>query len=580
MAERCDSTTEDRRVGFAPSRRGERSFSLLMVMFFIGVGFLVMTGVLEYSGASSKVNERYNEYYTTLSAAEAATEGVIAKMARDFQSGGSGTVDGSLANYRAMVPTAAEVGEWANYTFANASGGDGQTYVEKVVDWGYTANNLNWKYSGFAGNAATYRIISNTRNTLAGNNIVAAVKQDIQLAEIPLFEFGVFYALEMEFHPAQNMTLTGRIHCNTNIYSAPSNPIAVTFAGDVTSAREIRREANPDDPLTRTPPYAVNFLGAQDWNTGSLNLPIGTSNAPSQLHKIIEIPPSPDETTLLGKQRYYNKADLIIIVMANGTLVASSGVSNGLLPVTNSVITNFVFVSTNTFHDVRESRDILFTEINVGTFVTKRADVKTALGGVEPNIIYIADLRSFAGVRLINGQIIPDAGLTIATQNPLYVKGHYNAADLTPGSTDTSATKPASLIADAITVLSGNWQDSNSTLGIGTRGAANTTINAAIVAGIVPSNGTDYSGGLENFIRLLEGWGGFTLTFNGSIVALYNSQFATGPWQGGNGTYTPPIRRYGFDQNFKNLVKLPPGTPYLRTLFRGEWKITQANSTL
>jgi hypothetical protein len=571
----------------------EEGFSLLMVMLFIGLGFLLMTGVLNYSSANSTATDRYNEYYTTLAASEAATEKIVGNIAHYFQNFGVAGVDNQLTNFGNMYPTAAELlgvgwqDEWGSYDFMNPVGGNNSTYVAKLSNEQYTG--LNWKYSGFSGYAASYRIISNTRRATSGKNIVAALRQDVQVASIPLFEFGVFYAVEMEFNPSQDMTLTGRVHCNTNIYSAPSNPKIVTFAGDVTSAHKILLQPDPDDPVTRTPPFTVNFLGAQDWNVAALKLAIGSTNTPNTLapntpavlREIINIPPSADDTTLLGKQRYYNKADLIILVSSNG-VVAKKGAPS-FSPVITNAIMNFVRIDggTNLFNR-RENKYIKYTELNIGAFINQAANLNAAMGYV-PNNIYIADLRTQTntqpGVTITNGQTLPSTGLTIATINPLYVIGHYNAPAADLGTTNTSATKPASLITDAITVLSGNWRDSNSALAIGNRVAADTTINAAIVAGIVPSNSVDYSGGVENFLRLLEGWGGFTLTFNGSIVALYESQIGTAPW-GGVGVYSPPIRRYGFDGNFKNATKLPPGTPYLRTLIRGEWAITQANSSL
>ena len=57
------------------------------------------------------------------------------------------------------------------------------------------------------------------------------------------------------------------------------------------------------------------------------------------------------------------------------------------------------------------------------------------------------------------------------------------------------------------------------------RVASKTTVNAAIVAGIVPSSavGGDgtYSGGAENFPRFLEIWGeDTTFTYYGSMIQL------------------------------------------------------------
>jgi uncharacterized membrane protein (Fun14 family) len=187
-----------------------------------------------------------------------------------------------------------------------------------------------------------------------------------------------------------------------------------------------------------------------------------------------------------------------------------------------------------------------------------------------------------SGVRIVFGQTLPPYGLTIATPNPLYIEGNYNVPDAYVGTTNTSGSLPASVVTDAITLLSDNWDDTNSASSLGSRVATSITVNAAVIAGIVPSGGGYYSGGVENFFRLLEDWSSQTVTFNGSIVALFPSQIATAPWGlvPNNQVFGTPVRTYGFDVNFKDYTKLPPGTPELRTLIRSQWGITQANSTL
>jgi hypothetical protein len=131
---------------------------------------------------------------------------------------------------------------------------------------------------------------------------------------------------------------------------------------------------------------------------------------------------------------------------------------------------------------------------------------------------------------------------------------------------------------DAITVLSKNWVDTygpNSARS--SRPAANITINAACLEGIVPSSLTNNisSGGVQNFIRLLEDWktGGYNVNYNGSIVVLFPSQYANSPWNGIY--YTVPIRYWNFDQNFSDPSKLPPMTPQLRAFARSLWSSTQ-----
>ena len=128
-------------------------------------------------------------------------------------------------------------------------------------------------------------------------------------------------------------------------------------------------------------------------------------------------------------------------------------------------------------------------------------------------------------------------------------------------------------MADAITVLSDGWTDTNS-FGRFSGGtpAKTTTINAACLAGIVESDtnnpasdGNGYSGGVENFLRMLENWnpvsGKQTLYYNGSIAAMFPSQYATNCWQQTGGYYTAPNRSWAFDTNFGNASGLPPLTP-------------------
>jgi hypothetical protein len=70
--------------------------------------------------------------------------------------------------------------------------------------------------------------------------------------------------------------------------------------------------------------------------------------------------------------------------------------------------------------------------------------------------------------------------------------------------------------------------------------------------------GTD--GGMHNFLRYLESWGG-TLNYEGSLVSLYSSQYATGVFKCCTTVYSPPTRAYQFDQLFLQPQNLPPGTP-------------------
>ena len=112
------------------------------------------------------------------------------------------------------------------------------------------------------------------------------------------------------------------------------------------------------------------------------------------------------------------------------------------------------------------------------------------------------------------------------------------------------------------------------------RNAGDTVVNAAFLAGIVPtSSSSGYSGGVENFPRFLENWSNKTMTYNGSMIVMFPSKVAIAPWSGTGSYYSPPTRKWNFDNNFTDPNKLPPNTPAVRTIIRGQWSIVPPNKT-
>ena len=203
------------------------------------------------------------------------------------------------------------------------------------------------------------------------------------------------------------------------------------------------------------------------------------------------------------------------------------------------------------------------------------------------------------GVQLVNGSTIPNPsytqsqgvyGTTIATNNPVYIVGNYNADGSSGtganGNPDSSNEPPAAIAADAITVLSTAWNNANSGKTIANRNASSfTEVSAAFLTGLVPSNKSNngaYSGGVENFPRFLENWSGDTFRYRGSLVSLFESEVAKQPWPNTGTVYNAPNRDWSFDTAFAQ-GKYPPGTPNSRTYRRihyGELTAAQYNSEL
>lgn len=182
-------------------------------------------------------------------------------------------------------------------------------------------------------------------------------------------------------------------------------------------------------------------------------------------------------------------------------------------------------------------------------------------------------------------------GFTIATNGTAYVHGNYNAdGNMSTGSSADADGEAsgyntlAAIAADSITFLSNAFQFEKSKDAAGSRDAVSTEVNAALMAGIVPTNkpGVDYnndgkvdevrSGGSHNYPRFLEDWGGKIFRYRGSLVAFYESEIAVEPQeQIGVSYYNAPNREYGFYEEF-GTGSQPPGTPMGRTFFKLDFR--------
>ncbi|HEY0871880.1 MAG TPA: PilX N-terminal domain-containing pilus assembly protein [Vicinamibacterales bacterium] len=179
-------------------------------------------------------------------------------------------------------------------------------------------------------------------------------------------------------------------------------------------------------------------------------------------------------------------------------------------------------------------------------------------------------------LKITNGGLgnIVAPGLTVASENPVYVQGNYNAA-----ATDVTAEPnvACAIIADAVTLLSNGWNDIRSFIqpnNPGGRAASTTGYRMAIISGKNlsfprPTSWSPYQdfgtdGGAHNFLRYLEGWSGSSLNYRGSLVSFFISRQATGTYKCCTNVYNAPTRGYNFDVDFLLPSLLPPGTPMFR----------------
>jgi hypothetical protein len=225
----------------------------------------------------------------------------------------------------------------------------------------------------------------------------------------------------------------------------------------------------------------------------------------------------------------------------------------------------------------------------------------------NPNNYFRRAVRLFNGENLqitgATGKLSSTRGITVSTENFVYIWGNYNTTGIngqpTGGSTlnDSAQTYyyvgnqvPASIVADAFFPLSKTWFDSETSLypddvtsGIADAGLPSLGAETAVRAGIIAGNNLSalagspdagnstsgesrLNGGMHNFPRFLESWtslAGTTTRWNfvGALIPLYHSTQALGQYNANSVIYSPPIRNWAFDTTFLQVTKLPPSTP-------------------
>jgi hypothetical protein len=213
------------------------------------------------------------------------------------------------------------------------------------------------------------------------------------------------------------------------------------------------------------------------------------------------------------------------------------------------------------------------------------------------------------------GNYLPNA-LLLSSDQSIYIQGNFNnngavQPDNSPN-TPSGDRLPASIVADTITALSNECINpsvaANNFLGIrigqikcglpptidGTPKSYESvssamTINAALLSNTPVSNGNkgagrlvggigseSYSGGVNNYIRLLEDWNNndvpYALNYMGSLISLGAPLEYSGDYKPGGGDPAPaivadrpyyniPFRNFNYDVNFRDVEKLPPLTP-------------------
>lgn len=437
-----------------------------------------------------------------------------------------------------------------------------------------------------------------TLPALGANPISIKMRRVFTKSQMSPWNYAIFYVDDLEHHPGPASVVTGWVHSNAKLYTAHNS---LTYESKVSYGDDWEKNFKPGDSRRTTtaqpgphweqtlPPFRDQ--GQQPFGLDSSRIVAGgTSTNDDSYRELIERPASGADP--IADARYFNQADVKVIVNSAGTMTIQR-LDNTVVTSTSTGDNKKVFDAVKaavtvgtTITDKRESASVRLIDVDV----QKLVDGLIATGMPAFNgVVYVSDTSGTSSVRravrLKNGAVINrTAGVTFATDNGLYVQGDYNTGRTGSSSPPSNSgnpaqptvsgytRKPAAVVADAVMVLSNNWNDANSSSSLGSRVASATTVNTAIVSGIVATSSGNYSGGAENFPRFLETWANKDFTYYGSMVQLYASQQFKTPWKNtgsGPNVYDAPVRKWFFDNNFYTTP--PPGTLKLVSYNKGRW---------
>jgi hypothetical protein len=348
---------------------------------------------------------------------------------------------------------------------------------------------------------------------------------------------------------------------------------------------------------------AVNSIGARlasfETNTTDGAAANSTTADPADMfstREVIEAPtnPSNDATpTVFQNARIYNQADARIqvyvttvgkiktvtkqVVNVNGSVLSAS--SNpwvtSLLAAVN--VNTTPAGTTGAFIDKERSttQSVQSTDIDVGAVASVMNANPTVF---TTGILYVWDSTPsssapITGVRVWDAGVLPNVGVELGTDDPIYMRGDFNTGTTLPANATVNSypssmpysssgmavnnnpttesqrevsgytIKPAGLFGDSITELSNSWTDTNSA---NTEYASNTTYNLVEAWSTMSANellpDDTYVDTASRANPLwLEWWGGARRTMSGEEMAVWHSKYGDSTAENYNGGWLGDI---------------------------------------
>jgi len=223
------------------SQRSKRGSALLTVVMLTAMMAILTASMLRYTGAEKRFNERNRLILRARNMAENisiyAAEQLTTKLYRTRATTAMAFMTGS--NNISLPDSTGNKNVLNTVKYSNVSGMEVRAGMLAPTNYTLVTDTSSNNY-GLQVSTATVPIIAkaSTTHPVLGTQ-TSHVLQEMEIAMTPLFQFGIFYNMDLELFPGQTMTIMGPVHTNGRLIARGEvgGTAVITFTDRVSAAK-------------------------------------------------------------------------------------------------------------------------------------------------------------------------------------------------------------------------------------------------------------------------------------------------------------------------------------------------------
>jgi hypothetical protein len=249
------------------SQRGSRGFTLIAALLIMIMLSAVAIGLVYMVTNEGKMSANEQQDNVAYYAAESGIEKLTADLSSLYQSSLAPT-SAQIQNLTNFPPTSSEVGGSISYTppptityQTNAAG-------NPVSSWNTVSAGSN------QGLFAEIVPLTLTVNATGPTGASVNITRNVEVALIPVFQFGVFCGYDCSYFPGPNFSFGGRIHTNGSLYLASGGDLV--FNDKIAAFSQIVLDRLENGHLTSS-----GYTGTQYASSAAGGCPLATFPPPT-----------------------------------------------------------------------------------------------------------------------------------------------------------------------------------------------------------------------------------------------------------------------------------------------------------